>query len=124
MKRTLMLAISLTIALLSFGGCAGSAPTRAEPSPFTIISETNDPATHSAMVIITVPPPATPAEVKAAAESVIAARRERFARITVKSFTEKADLNGVPLAVSKFEGAGVDHVFTSSLPASQRIQTH
>ena len=124
MKRTLILAITLSIALLSFGGCAGSAPTRAESAPFTVISELEDPATRSATVIITVPTPATPADIKAAAESVIAARRERFARITVKTFTEKADLNGVPLAVSKFEGAGVDHVFNSPPPASQRIPTH
>ncbi len=109
--------------LLSLGGCGGNAPTRAE-SRFTIVSELNDPASHSTTIIITVPKPATPTDIKAAAEAVIAARRERFARITVKSFPEPADLNGVPLAVSKFDGAAIDHVFTSPLPSSQRIPTH
>jgi len=124
MKRTLILAMTMTIVLLPLAGCAGSAPTRAESSPFTIISELSDPVSHSATIIITVPKAATPTDIKAAAESVIAARRDRFAHITVKSFTEPADLNGVPLAVSKFDGAGVDHIFNSPLPASQRIPTH
>jgi hypothetical protein len=114
----------MTIALLSLAGCAGSAPTPAEAAPYTIISELSDPASRSATIIITVPKTATPADIKDAAESLVAARRDRFARITVKSFTEPADLNGVPLAVSKFEGAGVNHVFNSPLPASQRIPTH
>jgi hypothetical protein len=116
--------MTMTIALLPLAGCAGSAPTRAESPPFTIVSELGDPASRSVMIIITVPKSATPTDIKAAAESVIAARRDRFARITVKSFIETIDLNGVPLAVSKFEGAGVEHVFNSSLPASQRIPTH
>ena len=124
MTRTWILAMTMAIALLPLAGCAGSAPMRAESSPFTIISELSDPVSRSATILITVPQSATPTDIKAAAESVIAARRDRFARITVKSFTETADLNGVPLAVSKFEGAGVDHVFNSSLPASQRIPTH
>lgn len=124
MKRTWILALTLTMALLALAGCAGSAPTRAESPPFTMISELSDPASHSATILITVPKSATPTDIKAAAESIIAARRDRFARITVKSFSETGDLNGVPLAVSKFEGAGVDHVFNSSLPASQRIPTH
>ena len=124
MQRTMLLALTMTIALLSLAGCAGSAPMRAESSPFTITSELSDPVSHSATILITVPQSATANDIKAAAESVIAARRDRFARITVKSFTEPADLNGVPLAVSKFEGAGVDHVFNAPLPASQRIPTH
>jgi hypothetical protein len=114
----------MAITLLPLAGCAGNAPTRAETPPFTIISELSDPASHSTTILITVPKTSTPTDIKAAAESVIAARRDRFARITVKSFAETTDLNGVPLAVSKFEGAGVDHVFNASLPASQRIPTH
>lgn len=123
MKRTLTLALTIVASLLPLAGCGGNAPTRTE-SRFTIVSELNDPASHSTTVIITVPKPSTPTDIKAAAEAVIAARRERFARITVKSFTEPADLNGVPTAVSKFDGTAVDHIFTSPLPASERIPTH
>lgn len=123
MTRTLILAFTLAVAWLALAGCAGRAPARATTS-FTVVSELSDPVSRSATVIITVPRALGPTDIKAAAESVIAARREQFARITVKSFVEAADLNGVPLAVSKFDGAAVEHVFNASRPATERIQTH
>src|SRR5437667_12316006 len=117
MKGTMRSVILLAVALLPLSACSGRAPTvRAELKGFVIVSELNDPASRSTTVIITVPLAFTPNEIKAAAESVIGMRQQQFARITVKSFVEGADLNGVPLAVSKFEAAGVDHVFNASLP--------
>ena len=123
LKQRLAFTLIIAAVLLPLVGCAGNAPTRAE-SLFTIISELNDPASHSTTIVITVPKASTPTDIKAAAESVIAARRAQYALLTVKSFTEPADLNGVPSAVSKFEGAGVEHIFTSPPPASERIPTH
>ena len=123
LTRTLMPAFALAAALLALAGCAGRAPTPAAV-PFTIVSELSDPASRSATLIVTVPRGLGPTDIKAAAESLIAARREQFARVTIKTFIEPADLNGVPFAVSKFEGSTVEHVFNASTPAAERIQTH
>ena len=125
MKRSGLQAMFCMLILLPLAGCMGDRPrVQTELVGYVIVSELSDPASHSATIIITLPQSSTPTDIKAAAEAVIATRRDRFERITVKSFPQPADLNGVPLAVSKFEGAGVDHVFTSPLPASERIQTH
>lgn len=123
MRRTRMFAFALAAALLALAGCGGRAPTSA-PAPYTIVSQSSEEAGRSATVIITVPEALTPTEIKAAADSIIAARRAQFARVTVKTFTEAADLNGVPLAVSTFDGTAVNHVFSAAMPRTERIPTH
>ena len=125
MRRTWSVIVPVSAAALSLAACAGNAPRpAAESQPYKIVSELADPASSSNTVMITLPGSSTPVEIKAAAESIIASRRGKFAHVTVKSFLEGASLDGVPLAVSKYDGAAVDHVFTGLSPPSQRIPTH
>ena len=124
MKRTFILAVILMVAAMGLAGCGGNAPTPVGKPNYKVVSELNDATTQTDTVIITVAQAFTPAEIKAAAESAIAERRERFPHIIIKSFAENADLNGVPLAVSTSTKMGVDHVFNSAMPDAQRIPTH
>ena len=120
------------VALLSLVACGGNAPrpTRADAPLFSIVSEQPDPASGSTNVIIKFPKSTLPPQIKANAESLIASRRDQYRRITVKSFLEGSNLDGVPFAVSKLENDSVDTVFNAVLggsPApggSVRIPTH
>ena len=120
------------IALLSLAACGGNAPrpTRADAPLFSIVSEQTDPASSSASVIVKFPKSTLPPQIKADAESFIASRKDQFRRITVKSFLEGSNLDGVPLAVSTLENGAIDTVFNGvpggaqSPGGSVRIPTH
>ena len=115
----------IALALMPLVGCGSAgAPTRAENHSFSIVSEHADKTTGTLTVIITVPKSSAPPQVKAAAESVIVGRREKYRQITVKSFIEGASLDGAPFAVSKLEGDSVEHVFGAIPGNSVRIPTH
>jgi predicted small lipoprotein YifL len=125
-------ALIVAIALLSLAACGGNAPrpTRADAPSFSIISEQEDPATGGANVVIKFPKSTLPRQVKAAAESLIASRRTQYRQVTVKSFLDGTNPNGVPFAVSRIENDSVDTVFNAGpgrSPApgeSVRIPTH
>lgn len=121
MKNALMVAPILLLLV----ACSGAPPqVRGEAQAYQLLSETPDPATGGLIVSITVPKAATPAAIKAAAETIIADRRSRFRDITVKTFAEGAGANGTLLAVSKLEGERVEHHLSAAMPESQRIPTH
>jgi len=120
------------IALSSLAACGGDAPrpSRADAPLFSVISEQTDAASGSASIIIKFPKSTLPPQVKAGAESFIASRKDHFRRITVKSFLEGSNLDGVPLAISTLENGAIDTVFNavpggSLAPGgSVRIPTH
>jgi hypothetical protein len=122
----------VAIALLSFAACGGDAPrpTRADAPLFSIISEQPDPAAASTSIVIKFPKSTLPPQIKADAESLIASRRDQYRHVTVKSFLEGSNANGVPFAISKLENDTIDTVFNSipgGSPApggSVRIPTH
>lgn len=116
---------------VSLAGCGDNAPrpTGADAPAFSIISEHADPASSSTNVIIKFPKSTLPQQVKAAAESLIASRRNEYRQVMVKSFLEGSNPNGAPFAISKIENGAVDTVFNSA-PGDQspgrsvRIPTH
>ena len=120
------------IAFVSLAACGGNAPepTRADAPSYSIISERADQATGSANVIIEFPRATLPPQIKAAAESLIASRRNQYRQVTVKSFLEGSDHNGTPIAVSRIENDTVSTVFNAapggspSPGGSVRIPTH
>ncbi|HKP87438.1 MAG TPA: hypothetical protein VJZ26_15150 [Blastocatellia bacterium] len=115
----------IAFALMMVVACGDAPrPTSADNQPFSIASEYRDAATGTMTIIITVPISATPPQVKAAAESVIASRKEQYHRITVKSFLEGSSLDGPPFAVSKLENDSVEHVFGTTPGGSVKIPTH
>lgn len=128
MIRVLVAAIALSL----LAACGGSAPrpTRADAPSFSVVSEQADAAAGSTSVIIKFPKTTLPPQIKAQAESLIASRRDQYRRITVKSFLEGSNLDGVPFAISKLENGAVDTVFNavpggSAAPnGSVRIPTH
>jgi hypothetical protein len=118
-------AITLGAAFLA---CCGGAP----PVPiqtatqYKVVSEKPD-ASSSGVVTITIEVPAAAdrEQIKADVEAVISARKDRFNVITVRSFLEGSGPAGAPLAVSRFEGGRVEHVFdAAAMPGSQKIPTH
>jgi hypothetical protein len=116
--------ITAALVLALFASCGSApAPTRAKAEPFAVISEQADADSGSVFVSITVAPPASPQDVRSAAEAVIAERKGLYRNITVESYAEGTGVNK-PLAVSKFEGGRVQHVFNSAPAESQRIPTH
>lgn len=124
-------ALMAAIALLSLAACgdrprptSASAPSLPATRSFSIISEQADPAAGSTNVIIKFPKATLPEQVKAAAESLVASRRADYRRVTVKSFLEGSDLNGVPFAISRTENGAVDTVFNAAAGGSVRIPTH
>lgn len=98
-------------------------PTRSNAQPFSIISEQADPAASSLTLLIKVSGPATEANVKTIAESVIAGRKGDYRHILVKSYTEGTNASDVPFAVSRLEDGAVTHRF-NSMVETQRIPTH
>lgn len=107
--------------LISCGGAP--APTRATTQSYTVISEQSDPPTGSVTLVIKVTGPATQANVKSIAESVIASRKGEYRRILVKSYTENMTASDPPFAISRLEGETVTHRF-SAQAETQKIQTH
>jgi hypothetical protein len=120
------------VALLSVAACGGNAqrPARADAPSYSIISEQADPAASSTNINIKFPKSTLPPQIKAAAESLVTSRGADYRRVTVKSFLEGSDLNGVPFAVSTTQYGTVDTVFNavpggSLAPGgSVRIPTH
>ena len=118
-------AVILAFVLISLVACSDAPrPAGGEAQLFSIVSEYPDPATSSSTVIIRLAKTSTPPQVKTAAESVIASRKDRYRHITVKTFLEGASLDSPPFAVSKLEGGSVDHVFGTLPGGSVRIPTH
>ncbi|HEX8185190.1 MAG TPA: hypothetical protein VF747_10575 [Blastocatellia bacterium] len=116
----------VAITLLSIAACGGNAPrpTSADAQLFSIISEQPDPAAGSTLIIIKFSKLTLPPQIKANAESLIASRKNEYRRVTVKSFLEGSNLDGVPFAVSKLENDSVETVFNASPGGSVRIPTH
>ena len=123
--------VAVTALLLS-AACDGNAPrpTRADAPLFSIISEQPDPATGSTSINIRFPKSTLPPQIKAEAESLVASRKDQYRQVTVKSFLEGSNENGVPIAISKLDNNAIDTVFNaipggSSAPGgSVRIPTH
>jgi hypothetical protein len=119
-------------ALLVFAACGGNAPrpTAAGTQSFAIISEQPDPATGSTSINIRFPKSTLPPQIKTGAESLITSRKDQYRKVTVKSFLEGSDENGVPIAISRLENNAIDTVFNavsggSLAPGgSMRIPTH
>jgi len=117
--------LAIALALTLFVACGDAPrPTQAENQSFSIVSEYPNQASGSLTVIITVPKSLTPPQVKAAAESVIASRKEKYHRITIKTLIEGSGLDGPPFAVSKLENGSIEHVFGATPSGSVRIPTH
>ncbi|MGA9773892.1 MAG: hypothetical protein WBV94_32980 [Blastocatellia bacterium] len=118
-------AVILAFVLMPLVAC-GDAPRTAsvEAQSFSILSEYPNPATGSVIVIIRVAKTSTPPQVKAAVESVIASRKDRYRHITVKTFLEGASLDSPPFAVSTLRDDVTEHVFGTIPGGSVRIPTH
>jgi len=108
--------------LLSLGGC-GTAPTRSNAQPFSVISEQADPAAGSLTLLIKVSGPATQPNVKSIAESVIASRKGEYRHILVKSYAEGMAASDAPFAISRLEDGTVTHRF-NTMSETQKIPTH
>ena len=121
MFRTATSALLLLV-LLSCGGSA-PAPTRSDAQLSEVISEQADPAAGSLTLVIKVAGPATQSNVKSAAESAIANRKDRYRHILVKSYTEGMNASDTPFAISRLEDGVVTHRF-NSLAETQKIPTH
>ena len=118
-------AMIITFVLMPLVACSSAPrPASAELQSFSIVSEYPDPATSSVMVIIRVAKTATPPQVKAAAESVIASRQGKYQRITVKTFLEGTSLDSPPFAVSTSRDDVTEHRFGTLPGESVRIPTH
>ena len=101
----------------------GTAPTRSNAQPFTVISEQVDPVAGSLTLLIRVSGAATEANVKSAVESAIASRKGEYRHMVVKSYIESMTASDVPFAISRFEDGSVTHRF-NTMAETQRIPTH
>jgi hypothetical protein len=120
MLKTTILALILSLA----PGCGTApAPKLSNSQLFSVILEQADTSTSSLTMTIKVSGPATQTNVKAAAEAAIAARKNEYRHILIKSYTEDLETSGVPFAVSKLEEGEVTHRF-NSLAETQKIPTH
>jgi hypothetical protein len=120
-----MLRVMIVAFLLSgFAACGGApAPTRANLQAFSVISEQADPAAGTLTLLIRVSGPATQANVKPIAESVIAGKKGEYAHVLVKSYVEGMTASDPPFAISKLEDGAITHRF-SSMNETQKIPTH
>lgn len=114
----------IALVLTTFVACGDAPQPRRDVLPYSIVSEYPDAATGTMTVLIKVPKSYTPTEVKALAESIIASRKEKYRRITVKSFIEGSSLDGQPFAVSKLENDSVEHAFGNMTGGSVKVPTH
>jgi len=112
----------IALFLLALAGC-GTAPTRSNAQPFSIISEQADPAAGSLTLLINVSGPATQPNVKSIVESIIANRKGEYRHILVKSYTEGMAASDTPFAISRLEDGAVTHRF-NSMAETQKIPTH
>lgn len=117
-------AICAALVLSAFIACGGAPPpTRSNAQPFSVISEQADSAAHTLTVLIRVSGPATEANVKPIAESVIASRNAGYPRIFVKSYLEGAGSGDLPFAISRLEDGVITHHF-NSMAETEKIKTH
>jgi hypothetical protein len=117
-----MILVSLALSFLMSCGTAPR-PTRSDAQLFTIVSEQPDHQTGILTMTIRVFGPATQTNVRTAAESVIAGRKDQYRQIIVSSYTEEMKESEPPFAISRFEGTTVSHRF-NSLAETQKIPTH
>ena len=118
MLKTAIIALSL-----SFMAACGTAPTRSNAQPFSVISEQADPVAGSLTLLIKVSGPATQPSVKSVVESIITSRKGEYRHILVKSYTEGMNATDVPFAISRLENDSVTHRF-SAMSETQKIPTH
>jgi hypothetical protein len=117
-------AIIVAFVLSAFVACGGApAPTRSNAQPFSVISEQADPAARTLTLLIRVSGPATQANVKPIAESVIASRKGEYAHVIVKSYVEGMTASDPPFAISRLEDGAITHRF-NSMAETQKIPTH
>jgi hypothetical protein len=117
-------AIIVAFFLTGIAACATApAPTRSNLQGFSVISEQADAAAGTLTVLIRISGPATEANVKSIAESVIASRRADYAHVIVKSYVEGATASDPPLAISRLENGAITHRF-NPMAETQKIQTH
>ena len=120
MFRTIIGALVLS----AFVACGGApAPTRSNLQAFSVISEQADPAAGTLTLLIRVSGPATQANVKPIAESVIASKKGDYAHIIVKSYVEGTTASDPPFAISRLEDGAITHRF-NSMNETQKIPTH
>lgn len=117
--------IAAALTLLTSMSCSGSAPPPAVATgqPYAVISEKADPAAGTLTLSVSVSSPATQANLKSIAESVIGERKSEFRRITVKLYSPDAGASDRPLAVSRLENDAISHQFNPRTE-TERIQTH
>ena len=116
--------VIVAFVLNSFAACGGApAPTRSNLQAFSVISEQADAAAGTLTLLIRVSGPATQANVKPIAESVIASKKGEYAHVLVKSYVEGTTASDPPFAVSRLEDGAITHRF-NSLTETQKIQTH
>lgn len=112
------------VVLSSFVACGGApAPTRANLQAFSVISEQADPAAGTLTLVIRVSGPATQANVRPIAESVIAGKKGDYAHVIVKSYVEGTTASDPPFAISRLEDGAISHRF-NSMNETQKIPTH
>jgi hypothetical protein len=117
-------AIIVAFVLSAFVACGGApAPTRSNLQAFSVISEQADPAARTLTLLIRVSGPATPANVKPIAESVIASKKGDYAYVIVKSYVEGMTASDPPFAISRLEDGAITHRF-NSMAETQKIPTH
>jgi hypothetical protein len=112
----------IALFLLSLVAC-GTAPTRSNSQPFSVISEQADPVASSLTLLIKVSSPSTEPSVKSIVENIIANRKGEYRHILVKSYTEGMTASDAPFAVSRLEDGAVTHRF-NSMAETQKIPTH
>ena len=125
-RKTRLLKVSaaavLSSLLLSCGGTAPR-PTLARAQSYSVITEQADPGPVTLIEIVKVTGPATQANFKSAAESLIAERKSEYRHITVKSYAENAPASDPPAAISRLDNDSVSHVFNARTE-TEKIQTH
>jgi len=120
MPRAIIVAFLLT----GVAACATApAPTRSNAQAFSVLSEQADSAAGTLTLLIRISGPATEANVKSIAESIIASRRADYARVVVKSYVECATASDPPFATSRLENGTITHRF-NPIAETQKIQTH
>jgi len=124
-RKTRLLKVSAAAVLSLVGSCGGTAPrpTLARAQLYSVISEQPDPAAGTLTISIKMAGPATQANFKSAAESLIAERKSEYRHITVKSYAENAAASDPPAAISRLENDSISHVFNARTE-TEKIQTH
>jgi hypothetical protein len=118
-----MIKATLGVLVLLTAVACGTAPTRSNAQPFTVISEQADAVAGSLTLLIKVSGPATEANVKSAVESAVASRRGEYRHMVVKSYLEGMTASDAPFGISRFEDGSVTHRF-NAMAETQRIPTH